>query len=503
MSGFISKLPLTARLLILRQFLWGAAFYGVYVLLTKYFLNELNYSEADTIMVLGAFGAVGPVFSAVGGFVADRYIGAFRAVYIGYTVYAFGFLMLGIGASTASVPLSLVSIAVIGYARGLSATCPTVLLGNSFSDDRREEFQQGLTFNYSINNFGSFLAHYLFPFFVAYIAYQGNFYISFILMCCNVLMFWIFRRQLMAVGNDLDHRPVSKKVWALFTLGSVAMLGVVFWIFSNLNEGKNLLYALGICAILYFITRIFKASAAYKYRMCSVLIMLFIMICFYFYYGQMMTSMNIYSINLMGDRLLGVIPILPEANSAFNPFWCFALGAPVIFVYSWLQKKGFNPTIPTKFAAAFVFTAMAFGLLALSTQFINENSKISADWIMMVHFFQAVAELIVGALGVGFILEMVPKTLSAFAMGLRAVTLSLSGILAAVISTKIALPKDIELTAEIVNSVYTGYFTKLALAALVMAVVTFMLSKVIARLVAKGEAIEKAEGTAGLTEASV
>ena len=101
------RFPVTAKVLILRQLLWGAAFYGVYVLLTKYFLTELNYSEADTIMMLGAFGAVGPVFSAVGGFAADRYIGSFRAVYIGYSVYTIGFFLLGIGASTLNIPLSI------------------------------------------------------------------------------------------------------------------------------------------------------------------------------------------------------------------------------------------------------------------------------------------------------------------------------------------------------------------------------------------------------------
>ena len=493
MNSYVSKFPATAKILILRQLLWGAAFYGVYVLLTKYFLVELNYSEADTIMMLGAFGAVGPVFSAVGGFVADRYIGAFRSVYIGYTVYTIGFFLLGIGASTLNIPVSIFAIALIGYARGLSATCPTVLLGNSFGDERRTDFQEALTVNYAINNLGSFFAHYLFPFFVAYIGYQGNFFISGTLGLTMITLFFIYRKGLIAAGNDLDQQPLSLKTWVMFIVGSAVMLGLVFWVFDNLHEGKYLLYSLGGVALLYFVSQIFKASTAYKYKMSSVLIMLFIMVCFYFYYGQMTTSMNIYAINLMGDRLLGFIPILPEANSAFNPMWCFLLGAPVIFVYTWLEKKGFSPSIPTKFAAAFLFSAASFALLALSTQYVNANGKISADWVLFVHFFQAVAELIVGALGVGFILEMVPKSFSAFAIGLRSVTLSLSGILAAVISTKIALPKDVVLTPEIIDSVYAGYFTNLALAAVAMAGVTLVLSRVISKLIAKGEALEAEE----------
>lgn len=486
-----SRFPFIARVLILRQFLWGAAFYGTYVLLTKFFLFELNYSEADTIMMMGAFGAVGPVFSAVGGFVADRYIGSFRAVYIGYSVYTIGFFILGFGASSLNIPLSIFSIALIGYARGLSATSPTVLLGNSYSETNRHSFQQGLTVNYSLNNLGSFASKYLFPFMVAFLAYRGNFFIASGLIAITLVLFVLFRDRLIAVGNDIDKRRVSLKVWGYFVVGSILMLGLVYWVFSNLNEGKYLLYALGAGAIGYFIYEITQATTAFKYKMSGVLIMIFIMIVFYFYYGQMLTSMNIYAINLMGDQLFGIIPIRPESNAAFNPLWCFVLGAPVIYIYSWLEKKGFSPSIPTKFSAAFIFSAIAFALLGLSTTSVGENGKISADWILWVHFFQAIAELIVGALGAGFIFEMVPRYLSAFAIGLRSVALSLSGIFAAVISTRIALPKGQVLTPEIIEGVYANYFYTLAALAVVMAFVTLGLSKVIMKLIRKGEELER------------
>ncbi len=485
------RFPLTAKVLILRQLLWGAAYYGVYVLLTKYFLLELNYSEADTIMMLGAFGAVGPVFSAVGGFAADRFIGSFRAVYIGYVIYAIGFFLLGIGASTLNIPVSIFAIALIGYARGLSATSPTVLLGRSFPEDQREVFQQGLTINYSINNLGSFSARYLFPFIVVYTGYQGNFFISGLLMVINLVLFFVFRKQLTAVGNNIDQKPVSLMVWLGFAVISMAMLVLVYWIFANLDAGKYLLYSLGGLAIAYFIFEITRTTTAYKFKMCGVLIAIFILITFYFYYGQMNTSMNIYAINLMDSQIFGFIPFKPESNSAFNPFWCFVMGGPVIYAYAWLEKKGFSPSIPTKFAIAFVFTAIAFTVLWLSTSHVGANGKIAAEWIISVHFFQSIAELIVGALGAGFIFEMVPRHLSAFAIGLRSVALSLSGILAAVISTRIALPKDQVLTQEVIEGVYSSYFFNLAMLAIVMALITLVLSKVISKLIAKGEALEK------------
>ena len=501
MSTGESRFSLPARVLMLRQMLWGAAYYGVYVLLTRFFLEELNYSETDTLMMLGAFGAVGPVFSVLGGLAADRVIGSFRAVYIGYTCYAAGLLSLSIGAGTLNIPLSIFAIALIGYSRGLSAACPTVLLGNSFAADKRDVFQQALTINYSINNLGSFTARYLFPLFIAYIGYRGNFMISTVLMSINVLLFFIFRRQLTAVGNDTDQRPVSAGTWAAFATGSLAMLGLVFWIFSNLDAGKNLMLALGLGAIGYFVLEIFRSSPAERWKMCALLVSLFILICFYFYYGQMSTSMNLYAINMMDDHIFGSIPFRPESNAAFNPMWCFLLGTPIMMVYGFLEKRGINPTIPTKFGFAFLFSATAFLILASSTQHINADGKIAAEWIMGVHFFQAIAELIVGALGVGFIYEMMPKRLRAFGIGLRSVSLSLSGLVAAIISTRIALPKDIVLTPEVVQTVYGDFFHTLGIAAIVMALVTMGLAQIIKRMVARGQTIETGEAQGELKAA--
>ncbi|GAM66869.1 di-/tripeptide transporter [Vibrio sp. JCM 19236] len=61
--------------MMLCQMLFGLSFYGVLVSLTRFFLEELNYSEADTMMVVGAFAAIGPLFAIAGGFIADKLLG--------------------------------------------------------------------------------------------------------------------------------------------------------------------------------------------------------------------------------------------------------------------------------------------------------------------------------------------------------------------------------------------------------------------------------------------
>lgn len=58
------------------QMMFGLSFYGVMVILTRFFLEDLNYSEADTMMVVGAFSSIGPLFAIAGGFIADKFLGA-------------------------------------------------------------------------------------------------------------------------------------------------------------------------------------------------------------------------------------------------------------------------------------------------------------------------------------------------------------------------------------------------------------------------------------------
>ncbi len=41
------------------QMMFGLSFYGVLVSLTRFFLEDLNYNEADTMMIVGAFSAIG------------------------------------------------------------------------------------------------------------------------------------------------------------------------------------------------------------------------------------------------------------------------------------------------------------------------------------------------------------------------------------------------------------------------------------------------------------
>jgi len=238
-----------------------------------------------------------------------------------------------------------------------------------------------------------------------------------------------------------------------------------------------------------------KAERADALKMGTILIMTALTTAFFVYYGQMMTSMTMVTINTMRGDLFGFIPIAPEAAMAMNPLWCIVGGPVIAYVFSALEKRNINFTTATKVGFSFILTAIAFGILTMAVLNVGENVIIRPEVFMAIHFFQAFAEVIVGSMVVAFILSAAPKHIENFSVSLFSVAIAMSGIVGAVFSTSIAMEKGQEITQEVVKTVYGGYFSLLTGLAVVMVFVAFLASFVIRKM------LEKSKEAEGMTTA--
>ncbi|MDN2481543.1 peptide MFS transporter [Vibrio agarivorans] len=472
------------------QMMFGLSFYGVMVILTRFFLEELNYSEADTMMVVGAFSAIGPLFAIAGGFIADKFLGAYRSLTISYLGFTSGYVLLFAGASALNVPMTLCGIALASYSRGLMSPSYPSLYKRTFKT--HEDFENGYPVNYSVNNIGAFLGQYLFPMLVLVLGFNGSFMLSGVMAGAALLTLILSAKGLRSVAADIDQAPVSMKNWIAFSALSVAMIGLVFFMFSNMDVGQNIVYAIGAAAILYFISLMFKVDHAQKLKMGTILIMTFLTTCFFVYYGQMMTSMNMVAINTMRGDLFGFIPVAPEAAMAMNPLWCMVAGPLIALLFSSLEKRNINFSTATKVGFAFVLTAIAFGILTMAVSTVGADVVIRPEIFLAIHFFQAFAEVVVGSMVVAFILSVAPKHIENFSVSLFSVAIALSGIVGAVFSTSIALEKGQEITQEIVQTVYGEYFQLLTVLAVVMVGVALGSSWVIKKMLTAAKQQEAA-----------
>lgn len=484
--------------------MFGLSFYGVMIILTRFFLEDLSYNEADTMMIVGAFSAIGPLFAIAGGFIADKFLGAYRSLAISYSAFLIGYLLLVIGASSVNVPLSLMGIALASYARGMMSPSYPSLYKRTFASE--EHFENGYPVNYSVNNVGALLGQYLFPMLVLVIGFHGSFLLSGVMAGFAFVTLLMLRKPLMLVASDKDNAPVSLKKWLSFSAISIAMIGLVFVMFSDMSIGKNIVYAIGAMAILYFISLMFKFGRSAALKMGTILIMTLLTTCFFVYYGQMMTSMTMVAINTMRGDLFGFIPIAPEASMAMNPLWCIVAGPAITLIFSALEKRNVHFSTTAKIAIAFALTAIAFGILTFAVSNVGPSVEIRPEVFLAIHFFQAFAEVVVGSLVVAFILSVAPKQIENFSVSMFYVAMALSGIVGAVFSTSIALEKGQQVTQTFVQNVYGDYFQLLTvlavvMVALVMVALAIVASKIIKKMLQASEETQQEERKERLAKA--
>lgn len=463
------------------QMSFGLSFYGVMAILTRFFLEDLQYNEADTMMVIGAFSAIGPLFAIAGGFIADRFLGAYRSLSLAFFAFAAGYLLLAFGASITNVAVSLAGIALASYARGMMSPSYPSLFKRTFLS--KDDFENGYPVNYSVNNVGALLGQYLFPLLILAVGFESGFLLAGAMAILAFSILYVLRKPLVGIAAEIDQQPVSMSHWLSFGAISMAMIALVFFMFSNMEVGKNIVYVIASCAILYFIFLMFKAEQVDRNHMGSILIMVGLTTVFFVYYGQMMTSMTIVSINTMRGDLFGFIPIAPEASMAMNPLWCMVAGPVITWAFTTLEKYKIDLSTASKVAIAFVLTAIAFAILTFAVKNIGEDIIIRPEVFLLIHFFQAFAEVIVGSMVIAFILSVVPKHIENFSVGLKSVAISLSGIIGAVLSTSISLEKGQTITQDIVQTVYGDYFTSLTIWAIVMVGVALIASAIIRKMI--------------------
>ncbi|XXQ67944.1 oligopeptide:H+ symporter [Neisseriaceae bacterium B1] len=472
------------------QLIFGLSFYGALTILTPFFLDKLKYSEADTMMIVGAFSALGTLFAVAGGFLGDKLIGEYRALLLSFISFTLGFGAIGFGAAQLSAPWCLLGIALVIFARGLKATNYSTLFRVIF--ERHEDFEHSFTINYSVNNVGSLVATYGFPFLVGVVAYTGGFGLAAFLCALAVASLIIYRKGILNHASALDRNPISAKSWGIFVACSVAMIGLVFFMFSNVGLSKYIVYFISFLAVAYFLYLTFSGSIAERWRMLCVVVMLLLTIGFYIYYGQMMTSMNVLAINTMRGDLFGFIPLKPESNGVMNPLWCIVAGPVITFILTSLEKRNIHIFIANKVAIAFVFTAIAFGILTWGVRSIGSDLVLTPELFLVVNLFQAFAEVIMGSLVVSFILAVAPARHASFSVSMNMVAMSLSGVIGAIFSTNVALEKGQQLTQQFVTETYGGFFGILTVMAVVMVALAFGSSFAVKKMMAKAESLEKA-----------
>ena len=354
------------------------SYYGMRAFLILYMTaplaaGGLGFDVRDAASVYGTY--TGSVWGAaiLGGFIADRGLGAYRSVLVGGTVIALGHFTLAFR----SLGFFYAGLALIVFGTGLLKPNASTLVGALYSrDDTRRD--AGFSIFYMGINLGALIG----PLVAGYLAQRVDWHLGFasagVGMALGLVQYVAGRRHLepaiartrpatttSPAGTVLTKEPVTRDEWK--RIGAV----VVFFLFATLFWGA--------------------------YEQAGSTLNLF---------ADRYTRLELFGFSFPSSWLQSVQPV-------------FVILLAPAFAWLWVRLGPREPSSPAKFAAGLVFVGIAFLVLVPAGAMAQSGAgvRVSPWWLIGAYFVTELGELCLSPVGLSVVTKLAPVRLVGLMMG--------------------------------------------------------------------------------------
>jgi POT family proton-dependent oligopeptide transporter len=190
----------------------------------------------------------------------------------------------------------------------------------------------------------------------------------------------------------------------------------------------------------------------------------------------------------VGMGVAGRIREIPASTfQAVNPIYIIIFGLVFTALWAILDRFGLDPSTPVKFALGLLQLGLGFGAFWYGAQSADARGMVAISWLFVGYLLQTTGELCLSPVGLSMVTKLSPTRLVATVMGGWFLATAFSQFLAAIIAqfTGVGHGGDggavgIPIPRETVD-VYGDVFGKIAIAAMISALICFALSPLLSR----------------------
>jgi len=450
-------------------------FYTVQGILTLYFIRFLGFSDEEAYYTFGAFSALVYGMVALGGYLGDNLLGTKRTIVLGLIVLALGYLALAF----VGKPFVFFALGIICVGNGLFKANPSSLLAKCY-EERDFRLHGAFTLYYMAINIGSIFALFTGPALSSKYGYSYAFLASFIGILLGLANYLFQRKHIAFINTPADERVIGIWQWLLIILGISIVAIAASFLLQHVIIARGLVWLIIVGVVGLYLFYMSCENKIERRRMLLALILMLEAVMFFTLYQQMPTSLNLFAVHNVKASLFG-LAINPQSFQALNPIWIVTMSPLLALCYAKMHRQGFSFPTPYKYALGMTCCGLSFVLLYFSRYVHDAKGMVSSWWLVGSYLFQSTGELLVSALGVAMIAELVPRKISGFVMGMWFLTTSVAGFLGASVASYTALPRNLEpgITSLMI---YTKVFACIGLVALVVALLLWLVSPWLSRL---------------------
>jgi proton-dependent oligopeptide transporter, POT family len=438
--GFFGH-PVGLRTLFLTELWERFSYYGMRALLILFMTaplarNGLGMATPEAGAIYGLYTGMVYLLALPGGWIADRILGARRAVLSGGIIIAMGHFCLAIP----TVTTFFVGLVFIVVGTGLLKPNVSTMVGQLYPehDPRRDA---GFSIFYIGINLGAFIA----PLICSYVGENINWHYGFALaglgMTVGVIQYALSAHTLGTAGAAPQPNPREQKKfrWSVLVFVFVLLIGGKFAYdgtlsIQSLSSGFGVMLT-GIVIVLFAGMLIFgKWTKEERGRLIAIFILFAASALFWSIYEQAGSTLNLFA-DRNTDR------ILPGMSQPFPAGWFQSLPALYViaiapmFAWLWVKLGERNPSSTIKFSIGLLFAGLSIIILIP----VAGKMGVSPIWLTLTYLLMTIGELCLSPVGLSAMTKLAPRRIAGLIMGIFFLSISvgdyISGRLASVYET--------------------------------------------------------------------
>lgn len=442
------------------------SFYGMKAILAYYLYfavteGGLGIAKPTAAVIVATYGAAVYLLSVLGGWLADRVIGAWKSTLYGGIVVMLGHISMALPVGAWATWLGLCLIAL---GTGLLKPNISTMVGTLYTenDPRRDA---GFEIFYMAINIGGFLS----PLVVAALKNRWGFHAGFaaaaVGMAIALICYVVFAKSLHGAGNEVPNPLTAddKKRLPLYVLGLAAGIAVLWFIAGFIAKAMGgempeqiswVVFLIAVIASVYYFWAMLshpKTNEVDKRHVWAYL-PLYIGACLFW---------------MVFEQAAGYMALFAESNTQLNigsfeinPEWYQSINSLAIIIlaplFGWIftKRAGRFPSTPLKFATAVGIIGLSALMMSWMFKTWPGAGKLAPFWMLAVVFIiQTIGELMLSPVGLSATTLLAPKHFASQVMGLWFLTSSVGQGLAAIIISFTAKASPAE--SYLINGILT------------------------------------------------
>lgn len=422
------------------------SYYGMRALFMLYMVQALLFSKETASQVYGSYTGLVYLTPLIGGYIADRYWGNRRSIVVGAVTMAIGQFLLFLSAANFQQTglaqwLMFCGLGMLILGNGFFKPNISTMVGRLYAkEDKRKD--AAYTIFYMGVNAGSMIA----PLVCGLVGNTGHpedFKWGFLAACIGMLIgatvFSIFKHKYISdpEGNPIGMPPQKTPVPAaepspekkksgnkrtmLMITGTLALtlLFSINWkgegLFANADWFGSFIYATAIVMPLLIITDK-SLTRTEQARIGVIYIIAFFVIFFWAAYEQAGASLTFFA-DEQTDRHIGSWEMPAAYFQSFNPIMIVTLAPIFAALWSFLGKRGIEPSSPRKQSIGLLLLSLGYLFIAFGVRDVEPGVKVSMVWLTGLYLIHTMGELCLAPIGLSLVFKLSPVRFSSLLMG--------------------------------------------------------------------------------------